>query len=402
MSGREIKIIIKTVSQEIELISSDQFTLEQVLRLNGLPTTLFQAYVKDRRGKLFPVPTNKHLGDLEDDQSVVLQCVRNTDLKQVIPQKSFQKESVEKPIIVVKDLDFVDDECVETVSEISQTDALNIVESQIGRFMDENSKADKVVAGISGGGDSNTLVRSLKKRSDQKGAELTCFTLVLDPIWPASGARRASELCEANQVEHVIYQPEDIEKLLDMKGSLEDFYIEFSKIFGEQTSHFLATYLISLVARKLCKKNNTTEYCLGFNREDVLAELMFSLMNGHSPLSFPTRDFGKIRLLMPLWRVPKIMLDACYPDYSLENYKEREDKTTFQRGIIYYIAHGIGDVYNNLDISIMEGTRKLFDGKWQELEHHDDLDLYISEHASSSSIKASKDLLKKYFKKTSK
>jgi len=66
---------------------------------------------------------------------------------------------------------------------------------------------------------------------------------------------------------------------------------------------------------------------------------------------------------MPLWEIPKIILDACYPKYSIENYQERMDTTTFQRGIIYYLAHSIDNIYNiynNLGLSLMYGVQKNF------------------------------------------
>lgn len=182
-----------------------------------------------------------------------------------------------------------------------------------------------------------------------------------------------------------------------MRGSLKDFYIEFGQNFGTDTSHFFATYLISLIARKLCREHETNEYCLGFNREDVLAELMFSLMNGQKPLAFPVRQFGDIKLLMPLWEIPKIVLDACYPKYSVENYQERLDTTTFQRGIIYYLAHSIDDVYSNLGLSLMNGVQKIFKNSWSELKLDKNWDLYISEYAEPAKINEVKKLLQKYF-----
>ncbi len=61
-------------------------------------------------------------------------------------------------------------------------------------------------------------------------------------------------------------------------------------------------------------------------------------MNGQKPLAFPVRNFGSTRLLMPLWDISKIILDACYPKYSLSNYQERKgDQSTYQRNIIYLL-----------------------------------------------------------------
>jgi len=394
---RNIKI--KTAAQEIIINAFESLTLEEILRINRIPTNLFQGYVIDEEKNLKPIPLNIRPTDLPDKTDIILQCIRNTDLRQVLPQKTFYKKAND-PIIVLHDLDFSEKECTETVHELDADSARKIVENKVSKFIKEHSNASKVIAGISGGGDSNTLVRSLKEalmdNDNNDGKEIICFTLVFDPIWPASAAKRAVELCKENSVQHFIYKNKEIENLLGMRGSLENFYVEFGQNFGNNTSHFFATYLISLIARKLCREHGTNEYCLGFNREDVLAELMFSLMNGHRPLAFPIRQFGDIKLLMPLWEIPKIVLDTCYPKYSLENYIERDDMTTFQRGIVYYLAHSIDDIYSNLGLTLMNGVQKIFKNNWSELKQDKNWDLYISEYAEPTKVKDVKKLLQKY------
>jgi len=389
---RNIKI--KTASQEIIIKVPKILTLEEILRLNRIPTNLFQGYIIETKTEVKPIPLNIHLVDLPEDAAIILQCIRNTDLRQVLPQKIFYQKT-DNPIIILHDLNINSKECTETIYELNADSAKEIVENKVSEFINEYSRRDKIIAGISGGGDSNTLVRSLKKAAPNK--EIICFTLVFDPIWPTSAAKRATELCKENNVPHRVYENKEIENFLQMRGSLERFYNEFSQNFGDNTSHFFATYLISLVARKLCREYRTNEYCLGFNREDVLAELLFSLMNGYKPLSFPVRQFGDIRLLMPLWEIPKIVLDACYPKYSLDNYRERDDMTTVQRSIVYYLAHSIEDAYNNLGLSLMKGVKKIFDKNWSELKPDKDWDLYISEYAEPERVTEVKKLLQKYF-----
>jgi protein involved in ribonucleotide reduction len=84
-------------------------------------------------------------------------------LRQVLPQKIFYQKT-DKPIVALHDLNINYKECTETIHELNADSAKEIVENKVSEFINENSKTNKIIAGISGGGDSNTLVRSLKKQ----------------------------------------------------------------------------------------------------------------------------------------------------------------------------------------------------------------------------------------------
>lgn len=71
--------------------------------------------------------------------------------------------------------------------------------------------------------------------------------------------------------------------------------------------------------------------------------------------------------------------------------------TTFQRGIVYYLAHSIDDVYSNLGLSLMNGVQKIFKNNWSELKQDKNWDLYISEYAEPTKVNEVKKLLQKYF-----
>jgi len=392
------KVKIKTATADIVLEALDSLSLEEFLRSKHLPPNLFQVYARSAGDSLKPILSNTHIADVPKSVEIIIQCIRNTDLRDVIPQKTFYKKTND-PVAVVSSLNLGGVECTQTVQEINPQQAKDIVKDKISGFLGEYSKAKLIMVGISGGGDSNTLARGLKKFSVDHGLNkfFSFFTLVFDPLWPQSAADRASELCRENDVPHRICGPQEIKQLLNMKDGLDVCYADFCDTFGANTSHFFGTYLISLAARKLCRDAKTDEYILGFNREDILAELLFSLMNGQKPLSFPVRKFAEISLLMPLWEIPKLILDACYPQYSLPNYQERKDETTFQRNIIYYLAHGIEDVYDNLGLSLMHGIRKIFSNDWAKLGYDKDFDLYASVYADEDRKKEVTAFLDRHF-----
>lgn len=390
-------ITIKTASEEVIVETDDSLTLEDVLRTKRIPSNLFQGYTKAGE-EICPIPLNTLIFAIPFEEKIVLYCIRNTDLRDVLPQKTTYNKA-QNPVVSIPEFNFGDDGCSQIIHELNPDSAKELVKGEITNFIKKNSSADTTIVGISGGGDSNTLAQGLKAFSlENPNKHFVFFTIIFEPIWATSAAERASELCLTHGLTHHVYGNEKIEDLLGMKESLDNFYKEYCERFGNNTSHFFGTYLISVVARKLCKKYHTNEYILGFNREDLLSDLLFSLMNGQKPLAFPVRDFGSTRLLMPLWNISKIILDACYPKYSLSNYQERkDDQSTYQRNIIYYLAHSIEDLYPNLGLSLMEGVRKIFADQWTKLHSEDGLDLFPSEYANPVKIEEIKSFLKKYF-----
>jgi tRNA(Ile)-lysidine synthase TilS/MesJ len=389
---RNIKL--RTAVKEFSFDVPESLTLEEFLRAKRFPPSLFQGYIVQNQTEK-PTPLNIQISNISKESEIILQCVRNSDLRDILPQKLLYSK-VDNPITAISDLSLGKKECTEVIYEIDTESAKQIVHDKTYDFIQTSSESSTIIVGISGGGDSNTLVRSLTSFSEKK---FTFFTIVLYPLWPSTAADRAAELCRENNVQHHIYDNKAIEELFEMKKGLGECYKEYCKEFGIDTSHFFGTYLISLLARKLCKKYRSKEYILGFNREDLLAEMLYSLMNGQKPLEFPIRHFGDIKLLMPLWEIPKKILDACYPKYSLSNYQEREmdDSGTFQRSLIYYLAHGVGDVYPNLGLTLMKGARKMFQSSWPIFEQKKNPDLFVSEYASASAISKMETFLNKYF-----
>jgi hypothetical protein len=155
--------------------------------------------------------------------------------------------------------------------------------------------------------------------------------------------------------------------------------------------------MISLAGRAICRELRTSEYCLGFNREDVLAEALFSVLNGRPPLAFPVRHFGDIRLLMPVWEIPKLVLDACYPDFSKRNYEQRI-ATTPQRGLIYFLAHAVEGVYSNLGLSLMAGLGRIFEDAWPTLREDPAFDLHTEQIVGHAELSAAREFLAQHFR----
>lgn len=392
---RDVEIV--TTNWTFKLQVPDTFSLEEVLRSKRLSPSMFQAYVR-KIDSVKATPLNTRVLDIPSKAEIVLRCIRNTDFRDILPIKT-KVNRTEEPIISINERNISEKNSEEITHEINAHTAKKIVQEKILGFLKENNLGDIAIVGISGGGDSNTLAEAIKLfNTNNKNKKYKFFTIIFDPLWSKSAAERAIELCVKNNLEHEVYDEGKMEVLLNMKnGALRDMYIEYCDRFGKNSNHFFGTFLISLVARKLCEKNRAKEYILGFNREDILAELLFSIMNGQKPLAFPVRKFGEIRLLIPVYDVQKLMLDACYPKYSLSNYREREvDQSTPQRNMIYYLAHSIEDIYPNLGLSIMEGVKELFKNQWPEIKKEGQTDLYVSEYADKVRVKEIREFLGKF------
>lgn len=130
-----------------------------------------------------------------------------------------------------------------------------------------------------------------------------------------------------------------------------------------------------------------------------MAELLFCLMNGRRPLPYPKRRTGDVDYLMPVWDVPKVLLDSCYPRVSEVNYSERIDGTAPRRSSIYYQAHALDAIVPQMSMSLMVGVRDLMDSLdgWETLDAIDGTPLLHTGHGDPKERKALVNLLARYF-----
>ncbi|MGH8907661.1 MAG: hypothetical protein ACRD0K_14340 [Egibacteraceae bacterium] len=277
-----------------------------------------------------------------------------------------------------------------------------IVSEMIASFLQEHHVSLPLVAGISGGGDSNTLVSGLIKyveASSQPASGVVCFTLAMDPLWPEAAVNRARELCDRAGLEHRVLYASDMAGPLGLSASPARLWEAFRRDYGPDSVHFFGTFFVNLVGHRLCREVSGRHLCVGYNREDILAELLFCLMNGRRPLPFPVRKMGEVNCLFPVWEIPKSLLDACYPHYSASNYQERVDTTRPQRSVIYFLAHCLDALGPQISLSLMKGVAKLMDDieGWEELSPVLGTPLMrtpLSEPATEGQVL---DLLREYF-----
>lgn len=388
------EIHLESVLGSHRLRAVNDLTIGELLAANRLPETLFQPYAIS--GELAsPVPLATRLADLDDVETLLIRIIRNTLLPTVLPDQSGTVGS--QPGVGFRSIRPGADGTVrEEHVVVGRERAREMVTEQVAAFEQQYSVASRgCVFGVSGGGDSNALAYGLRRCLPPD--RLSAFTLVFGAVFSEQAAVRATVLCQDLGISHRVLHPTDIARLLEVRTSVEELYADFCDEFGEEALHFFGTFLILRCARRLAAIEGLHDLAFGYNREDLLAEALFMLMNGHRPLAFPVRPIGDLRVVMPVWKVPKLLLDACHPQFSLENYRERDPYTTRQRSLGFFLAHALDSAYPSFGLSLLVGLSQAFDGLWGELRHDDETDLFVTAQAEPHSVEAVRLLLARHF-----
>lgn len=379
-----------------------ELTIGGLLAANRLPESLFQPYLV-RGESAVPMPLTARLSDLPTDADhLLIRAIRNTLFPTVLPATGADGSDAPEPVPVEAGVGFrsirpgVGGRAEEVHAVVTMDQAQRLVRDQVVEFEREYGLAKAgCVFGISGGGDSNALAYGLAESLPRD--RLLAFTLVFGAVFLPEAAVRAGVLCQELCVEHRVLGPDAIAELLGIRTSLDSLYADFSEAFSNEALHFFGTFLILRCARRIAEERGLTNLAFGYNREDLLAEALFMVMNGNRPLPFPVRPIGGHRVVMPVWKTPKLLLDACHPRFSLENYRERDPFTTRQRSLAFFLAHSMDSAYPAFGLSLLTGISKAFEGAWGELTHVTELDLFITEQASKQSIEQVGELLAKHF-----
>ncbi|PPG54221.1 hypothetical protein C5C41_05100 [Rathayibacter sp. AY1E9] len=358
-------------------------TIDDLLALNGIPRTMVQAYL-ERGVALTPVPGWTRLPDVPSDVNrIVVRALRNTLFETILPWGDDARTAGEGAGI--SGISFAEDVAVAEGALLEAERAKELVTGQVVDFVKEHGVSQRgCVFGVSGGGDSNALAFGLA--SGMPPDRLSAFTLVFGDVMTAAAADRASVLCQDLGIAHQVYSEDETAVLLGLRTSLPEMYDDFQHAFGEEAVHFFGTFLILRAARTIAHRHGFGDLAFGYNREDLLAELTFTLMNGRAPLAYPVRPLGHQRIIMPVWRAPKVLLDACHPRFSLENYRERDAQTTRQRSLAFYLGHSFDSTYPGFGLSVLDGASRAFTGSFSPLSHNAELDVFVTQDATQERI----------------
>ncbi|WP_395641012.1 hypothetical protein [Pseudolysinimonas sp.] len=358
-------------------------TIDDLLALNEIPRTMVQSYLA-RGTHLTPVPGWSRLADLPADvDRIVVRALRNTLFETVLPWGPDERAAGEGAGI--SGITLRDGRAFANGALLGEHEAKHLVMRQVAEFVAAHGVVEQgCVFGVSGGGDSNALAFGLA--SAIPADRLTAFTLVFRDVMTQAAADRASVLCQDLGIDHRVFSESETADLLRLRTSLPEMYDDFGQAFGEEAIHFFGTFLILRAARAVATERRFRDLAFGYNREDLLAELMFTVMNGRAPLQYPVRPIGEQRIIMPVWLAPKVLLDACHPRFSLENYRERDAHTTRQRSLAFYLGHSLDAIYPGFGLSLLDGAARSFDGNFGRLTHDPELDVFVTDDATPERI----------------
>jgi hypothetical protein len=391
---RHDDVVLESVLGTHRLRGQDELTIGELLAANRIPETLCQAYAVNG-GSASPLPLGTRLADIDDESSVIVRLIRNTLLPAVLAEQPGGTPPDTRGVSF-RSLRPAADETVQEVHAVVDSErARQMVRDQVLEFEQTfGLSARGCVFGVSGGGDSNALAYGL--RSALPRERLMAFTLVFGAVFSENAAVRATVLCQDLGIEHRVLRPPDIASLLNVRSSLDALYDDFRSEFGEEALHFFGTFLILRCARRLADQRQFGDLAFGYNREDLLAEALFMVMNGNAPLAIPVRPIGPHRVVMPVWKVPKLLLDACHPQFSLENYRERDAFTTRQRSLAFFLAHAADSAYPSFGLSLLTGLSRAFDGRWGSLEHDAESDLFLTVQADPETVETVREMLARH------
>lgn len=367
----------------VRRLRSAATTIDDLLSLNAIPRTMVQSYLA-RGEQLTSVPGWTRLDDIPGDvDRIVVRALRNTLFETILPWGPDARPSGEGAGIAGTSLS--DGRAVAEGALLGEHEAKNLVTGQVAEFVEQYGVSEQgCVFGVSGGGDSNALAFGLA--SAIPADRLTAFTLVFRDVMTRAAADRASVLCQDLGITHQVFSEAETAQLLRIRTSLPEMYDDFGDAFGEEAIHFFGTFLILRAARAVASDRGFGDLAFGYNREDLLAELTFTVMNGRAPLQYPVRQIGLHRIVMPVWRAPKVLLDACHPRFSLENYRERDAHTTRQRSLAFYLGHSLDAAYPGFGLSLLDGAARSFAGHFGGLRHDSELDVFVTNDATPERI----------------
>ena len=229
------------------------------------------------------------------------------------------------------------------IKKLSVTECRAIVTQHVHNMLDTylivSDAPVKIIVGVSGGGDSNALISAMSRYQTKK---IELYPVIICGLaeWD-SGIPRAKQICDDLGLELTVIGEKETREILGAVPEGATLIDRFAKVFPDDDFEFFGTLLIRLALSRVAADREADYICTGLNFEDLLAEVFSKLLGGTAPLPMPVRLIGDLKLIYPLWQLPKKIIDGCFPKYSYDNYQERYPSYAEGRTLFYHLAYWI-------------------------------------------------------------
>lgn len=379
-----MEIIFNSAHGQFNLqVPSDNLSIIDVCKLNDLPFQSICFYYVNKENELSLVRdiyTNS-IDKLKREgiNQIILQPNRNINFSKILQKDisvkpanskfsteyTFQATEFEKLV----NIEFVPSEC------------FSYIQKSVDEFLAPLPLDNrKIIVGISGGGDSNTLLRALVKNRKIKNEQIIAVMCTGLNVWD-SAIERAQYICKEVDIELNLVNSREICDIIGKKRS-ENWDEAFFEVFEDSDIDALGTLIVRKVLQHYVKKYNAQCMITGLNLEDLLAESFFQVTKKKLPLPFPIREIDKVSLWFPLYQVPKKILDGCYPKFSLENYQQRNPDKLINRAVPYYFSQMTSSVLPGYEFDLLNGFQKLSELNTNPFHFEEDLGFSVNEPLS--------------------
>jgi tRNA(Ile)-lysidine synthase TilS/MesJ len=353
----EISFVTAHGKYRINVINDNQ-SLQEICWHNKIPVQSVTFYGMVDGDTSVIIGKHEPIKKFEDlFQSILIRPDRNIDYLGVC-----QKDVKTRPVgNAVAEYTFPSENAQELLHfEFSEKQCKEYVLKQVCNFFETDVVLDpkaKIVIGISGGGDSNTLIEAFLNSGKVKHDQIIAVMMLGIPDWD-KGKSRAEAICGQHNIELRFVDSTAVNQLLGRNG--ESTWLEdFEQVFPDADLEVLGTLAVRLSLIDVARSVGAQAIVTGLNLEDILAECVLSTLQGKLPSPFPVRIIDGMPLWYPLYSIPKKMLDGCYPKYSLANYEDRFPSKMIARANVYYMAQMLNPLIPGIEFDLLKGFKEL-------------------------------------------
>lgn len=363
---RDIPAVSVVTAHGRQALASDgDERLIDVLNRNGVPWSAVSVYRVPKSGgpPQLCSALDAKLADLEDTSELLLYFNRNVNpfLFSLARWKTVDSADPSGPDAteyVYQKLDNSRGSADVYLKKLSPPECRSAIAARVADTVGAALPAgSKLVIGVSGGGDSNSLLYGLTQLKEH-GLELHPVIIKGIPDWD-TGVPRAQELCASYGLDLRIMDETEVKSLLGIPADSTPLIDRFEREFPGDDFEFLGTLLIRLALARHARDVGTRYICTGLNLEDVLCENMFRISTGLPPAPVPVRDIGDVTLVLPLWQCPKRIIDGCFPKYSLANYQARYPCFSLGRNLYYSLVYSMQSQFPGFPEQLARGLSEL-------------------------------------------